>query len=276
MIELEKHLKIAILNLMPNKIETEKQLSKALGYNNYKLEFTFLRTGSYIPKNTDLQYLKSKYKLIDEIISNKYHGFICTGAPVERLPFDSVDYIDETKKIMNWARTNTLSSYYICWGANLALNHFYGIEKIVFNKKLSGIYEHEIVNHEANLMNGLNRKVKLPVSRFSGVKKSDIESINDLELLLYSKVAGSGLIANLSYNEYYNFNHFEYDATTLAVEYKRDLSNGMKIDIPVNYFPNNNPNFLPINCWRTDGTIFFNNWLKSIKQINNKRKVKKA
>tara|TARA_S200000501_G_scaffold54907_1_gene44986 strand:- start:45227 stop:46063 length:837 start_codon:yes stop_codon:yes gene_type:complete len=273
---LEKYVKIAVLNLMPNKIETEKQLSKALGYNNYKIDFTFLRTRSYTPKNTDLQYLKNKYKSIDEIISNNYDGFICTGAPVERLPFDSVDYLDEIKEIMNWARANILSSYYICWGANVALNHFYDIKKVVYNQKLSGVYEHDIIKHRTNLMNGLSGKVKLPVSRFSGIKKSDIELINELELLLYSKVTGSGLIANLKYSEYYNFNHFEYDAKTLADEYKRDLSNGIKIEMPTNYFPSNNPNFSPINSWKKDGTIFFNNWLKSIRRAKDKLKIEKA
>jgi len=257
-------MKIAVLNLMPNKIETENQLKKSLSQNNYNIEYTFIRTESYEPKNSDPGYLESNYKTIRDILSEEFQGFICTGAPVETLPFDSVLYMHELTQIIQWARENTISSYYICWGANAALHYFYGIEKILYEKKFSGVFDHEIINTDSKLMGGFSGKIKIPVSRFAGVKKEDVDAEPDLELLLYSKISGPCLLTSKTYKEYYNFNHFEYDADTLSNEYHRDINNGIKIEIPVNYFPNNDPNNTPINCWEIHGTLFFNNWLKNI------------
>ena len=257
-------MRIVVLNLMPNKIETENQLKKSLGNNDYDLEFTFLRTATYHSKNSDPVYLDENYKIIDDIISEHFEGFICTGAPVETLPFESVLYMDELTQIIRWARNNTISSYYICWGANVALYYFYGIEKVLYEKKFSGIYDHEILIPDANLMDGLSGIVKMPVSRFAGVKKEDIDAVEDLELLLYSRQSGPCLIASKTYSEYFNFNHFEYDAETLSNEYHRDIKNGMEIGLPLNYFPNDNPDQTPIKCWANNSTLFFNNWLKSM------------
>ena len=269
---MEQFMKIAVLNLMPNKVETENQLQKSLGKNNYGLEFTFLRTATYQSKNSDPAYLEENYKIIDDVLSEEFHGFICTGAPVETLPFESVLYMDELTKIIQWAREKTISSYYICWGANVALYYFYGIEKILYEKKFLGVYDHEIIDPGANLMDGLSGTIKIPVSRSSGVRKDDIDAEPDLELLLYSEESGPCLIASKTHNEYYNFNHFEYDADTLSKEYHRDRKNGMEIDIPVNYFPNNNPNNDPVKCWDIHGTLFFNNWLQNIYLYSNSKK----
>ena len=265
-------MKIAVLNLMPNKVETEDQLQKSLGQNNYGLEFTFLRTATYQPKNSDPAYLEANYKIIDDVLSEEFHGFICTGAPVETLPFESVLYMEELTQIIQWARKKTDSSYYICWGANVALYYFYGIEKIVYKKKFSGVFDHEIIDPDANLMDGLSGTIKIPVSRFSGVRRDDIDAEPDLELLLYSEESGPCLIASKTHNEYYNFNHFEYDADTLSKEYHRDIKNGMEIDIPVNYFPNNDPNNDPVKCWDIHGTLFFNNWLQNMYLYSNSKK----
>ena len=265
-------MKIAVLNLMPNKVETENQLQKSLGQNNYGLEFTFLRTATYQPKNSDPAYLEANYKIIDDVLSEEFHGFICTGAPVETLPFESVLYMEELTQIIQWARKKTDSSYYICWGANVALYYFYGIEKIVYEKKILGVFDHEIIDPDANLMDGLSGTIKIPVSRFSGVRRDDIDAEPDLELLLYSEESGPCLIASKTHNEYYNFNHFEYDADTLSKEYHRDIKNGMEIDIPVNYFPNNDPNNDPVKCWDIHGTLFFNNWLQNMYLYSNSKK----
>ena len=265
-------MKIAVLNLMPNKVETEDQLQKSLGQNNYGLEFTFLRTATYQPKNSDPAYLEANYKIIDDVLSEEFHGFICTGAPVETLPFESVLYMEELTQIIQWARKKTDSSYYICWGANVALYYFYGIENIVYEKKILGVFDHEIIDPDANLMDGLSGTIKIPVSRFSGVRRDDIDAEPDLELLLYSEESGPCLIASKTHNEYYNFNHFEYDADTLSKEYHRDIKNGMEIDIPVNYFPNNDPNNDPVKCWDINGTLFFNNWLQNMYLYSNSKK----
>ena len=256
-------MKILILNLMPNKIETERHLKNSLNTGAKKIDFTFLRTASYQSKNSDFDYLKQNYKVFSEIDNEKFDGFICTGAPVETLPFKSVKYINELNKIMKWARENTKSSYYICWGANAALYYFYGIEKIIYKKKFSGIFEHEIVDSNSKAIRGLNGKIKIPVSRFAGVRKTDIDSEKDLNLLLYSQESGPCLIENTAHNEYYNFNHFEYEANTLLNEYVRDKKSNMEIDIPINYFPNDNPKKTPVNCWVENGVVFFNNWLNN-------------
>ena len=266
-------MKIAVLNLMPNKVETENHLQKSLGQNDYDIEYTFLRTATYQSKNSDPAYLEANYKIIDDIISEEFHGFICTGSPVETLPFESVLYMDELTQIMQWARNKTYSSYYICWGANVALYHFYGIEKILHEKKFSGIYDHDIIAPGTNLMNGLNGIIKIPVSRFAGVRRADIDAEPDLELLLYSEESGPCLITSKAHNEYYNFNHFEYDADTLSKEYHRDIKNGMEIDMPVNYFPNNNPQNEPVKCWDIHGTLFFNNWLQNMYICSNSKKT---
>ena len=266
-------MKIAVLNLMPNKVETENHLQKSLGKNDYDIEYTFLRTATYQSKISAHGYLEANYKIIDDIISEEFHGFICTGSPVETLPFESVLYMDELIQIMQWARNKTYSSYYICWGANVALYYFYGIEKILHEKKFSGIYDHDIIAPGTNLMNRLNGIIKIPVSRFAGVRRADIDAEPDLELLLHSEESGPCLITSKAHNEYYNFNHFEYDADTLSKEYHRDIKNGIEIDMPVNYFPNNNPQNEPVKCWDIHGTLFFNNWLQNMYICSNSKKT---
>ena len=257
-------MEILVLNLMPNKIETENHLKKSLNKKTKKVNFTFLRTESYQSKNTDLDYLNKNYKVFSEINDKNFDGFICTGAPVETLPFESVVYIKELNQIMQWARENTNSSYYICWGANAALFYFYGIEKIIYQKKFSGVFEHKIIDPNSKAMKGLNGKIKIPVSRFAGVRKEDVEAIKELSLILYSNESGPCLIENKLHNEYYNFNHFEYNSDTLLNEYLRDNRSGMVIDIPKNYFPNDDVNKTPINCWKENGAIFFDNWLNNL------------
>jgi len=256
-------MEILVLNLMPNKIETENHLKQSLNKKERKVKLTFLRTESYLSKNTNLEYLNQNYKVFSEINDKTFDGFICTGAPVENLPFESVIYIKELNQIMQWARDNTNSSYYICWGANAALYYFYGIEKIIYEKKFSGVFEHKIIDPNSVAMKGLSGKIKMPVSRFAGVRADDIEATKELSMLLYSSESGPCLIENKLHKEYYNFNHFEYDANTLLNEYVRDTNSGMVIDIPKNYFPDNDINRSPENCWKKDGEIFFNNWLNN-------------
>ena len=252
-------MKILVLNLMPNKIETEKQIKKVYN-NNSKIKFTFLRTESYKSKNTDFNYLKTNYKVFDEIANNKFDGFICTGAPVEKIDFDKVIYWEELKIIFNWVRKKSLYSYFICWGAQAALKIFYNIDKYSLNEKLSGIYPQEVIG-SSSILSNLQKPLFIPVSRFTGIKSNDIKKISDLELLIYSKESGPCLIENKKYKEHYNFNHFEYSTKTLELEYKRDKKRGLNVNIPINYFIDDNPNDKPINCWNKNAIIFYNNWL---------------
>ena len=262
-------MKILVLNLMPNKIETENQITNVLKNKNFELEFTFLRTASYKSKNTDFSYLEKNYKVFDEISNLKFDGFICTGAPVEKMRFNKVIYWDELKTIFKWVRKNSIPSYYICWGAQAALKIFYEIEKFTLNQKLSGIFD-QIIMKENKILKNLKKPIFIPVSRFTGTKMQKVLKKKDLEILLYSKKTGPCLIANKKFNEYYNFNHFEYSTGTLNDEYSRDKKNNFNINIPENYYPKNNPKNKPINCWSENAIIFYNNWLNEIFFINKK------
>ena len=257
-------LKIAVLNLMPNKIETEQQLKKKIVGLNKNLEFIFIKTSTYTPKNTDINYLNKFYFELNDIKSENFDGFICTGAPLEKIPFESVIYWNELTEIFNWSRKNIFSSYFICWGAQAALYHYYGIKKYLIGKKLSGIFNQKKMKKDEKLTKQLSSEIPVPVSRYATTKISDINKIKELTLILNSNISGPCLIANKNNNEYYNFNHFEYDFDTLKKEYLRDLKIDSKTPIPSNYFPENNPQNDPIDCWSNNSTIFFNNWLNLI------------
>ena len=257
-------MEILVLNLMPNKIETENQISKVCEGKNFEITFTFLRTASYKSKNTDFSYLKNNYKVFNQISSLSFDGFICTGAPVEKMNFDQVIYWDEITNIFKWVRKNSIPSYYICWGAQAALKIFYEIEKFTLNQKLSGIFNQSIMK-KTRILKNLKKPISIPVSRFTGTKIEDVyKKKRDLEILLYSKKTGPCLISNKKYSEYYNFNHFEYSTETLNNEYKRDKKNNLKINIPENYFLDDNPSQKPINGWNENAMIFYNNWLNEI------------
>ena len=257
-------LKIAVLNLMPKKIETEKQLKKKIVGLNKSINFTFIKTATYTPKNTDIDYLNKFYFEFDEIKNKDFDGFICTGAPLEKIPFESVIYWDELTKILNWCKKNIFSSFFICWGAQAALYHYYKIEKHLMKEKISGIYSQKKMLKNEELTKQFSSEILVPVSRYATTKISDIDKNKELTLILNSNISGPCLIANKNNNEYYNFNHFEYDFDTLKNEYIRDLKIDAKTPIPSNYFPKNNPKNKPIDCWSSNSTIFFNNWLSLI------------
>ena len=256
-------LKIAVLNLMPNKIETEQQLKKKISGLNKNPDFTFIKTATYTSKNTDLNYLNKFYYELNDIKNVNFDAFICTGAPLEKIPFESVIYWNELTEIFDWSRKNIFSSYFICWGAQAALYHYYGIKKYLMKKKLSGIFNQKKMLNDS-LIKQFPLEILVPVSRYATTKISDIKKNTDLTLILNSNISGPCLIANKNNNEYYNFNHFEYDFDTLKNEYLRDLKLDHRTPLPSNYFPDNNPQKKPIDCWSENSTIFFNNWLNLI------------
>ncbi len=255
---------ILILNLMPNKIETENQFYGLFGKLDSKVELTFLRTATYEPKNTSKSYLDNHYKVISELNLDQYDGFICTGSPVETLPFEAVEYWNELLQIFERIHQHELPGYYICWGAQAVLNYRYGIQKVLFPKKQFGVFDHSLIDSPNPMIEGISKNVQIPVSRYTGVNREDIIANSELDILLDSKEAGLCLIANNRYNEYYNFNHFEYDTHTLEKEYKRDISSGLDMDIPKNYYPKNIPDNIPANCWESNAVKVFNNWIKII------------
>ena len=254
-------LKIIILNLMPTKIATETQLMRLLGNSPLQVDVELLQMASHKSKNTDEEHLTKFYKTLDEIRDEKFDGMIVTGAPVELMDFEEVDYWDELCEVFRWARKHVYSTMYICWGAQAGLYFNYGIQKHTLPKKLFGIYNHMILNPKHPLMRGFDDYFLVPHSRYTGVESSEIEAVPQLEILATSKKAGVAIICSKNGREFYLLGHCEYDYDTLAKEYYRDVEKGIDIQMPYNYFPENNVNRKPVMTWRSHGSLLYQNWL---------------
>lgn len=254
-------LKLAILNIMPTKIVTETQLLRLLGNTPLQVDVTFLRTSTHASKNTPLEHLESFYRTFEQIRGQKFDGLIITGAPVERLEFNQVNYWDELKDIMSWSKNNVYSTMHICWGAQAGLYYNYGIEKHVLDKKLSGVFLHQTLGGSQKLIRGYDDYFYAPHSRYTGVKREDVDKHPELTVLAQSEQAGVYLIIGRNGREVYIMGHPEYDNDTLALEYRRDLEKGILPEIPENYFPDGNVNERPLNLWRGHANLLFSNWL---------------
>ena len=254
-------LKIIILNLMPTKIATETQLMRLLGNSPLQVDVELLQMASHKSKNTDEEHLTKFYKTLDEIRDEKFDGMIVTGAPVELMDFEEVDYWDELCEVFRWARKHVYSTMYICWGAQAGLYFNYGIKKHTLPKKLFGIYNHMILNPKHPLMRGFDDYFLVPHSRYTGVESKEIEAVPQLEILATSKKAGVAIICSKNGREFYLLGHCEYDYDTLAKEYYRDVEKGIDIQMPYNYFPDNNVNRKPVMTWRSHGSLLYQNWL---------------
>ena len=254
-------LKIGILNLMPIKIQTENQLLRYLSNTPLQVDITLLQTKSYTGNHTPLEHLEKFYRYIDDVKNEKFDGLIITGAPVEKMDFEEVDYWDELKDIMEWSKTHVYSTVHICWGAQAALYHHYDIPKYQLDKKLFGVFKHRNNLEHDNLTRGLNDIFYAPHSRHTEVKREDIEKVEDLEILSESDEAGVFIVANKSRRQIFITGHLEYDRDTLKGEYLRDLSKGLPIDIPKNYFENDDVTSTPLVTWRESANIVFGNWL---------------
>lgn len=254
-------LKIVILNLMPTKIETETQLLRLLGNTPLQVDVELLQMASHKSKNTSYHHLTTFYKTFDEICDKKFDGMIITGAPVELLPFEEVDYWDELCRVLDWAKTNVYSTFSLCWGAQAALYHYYGVKKVALKEKLSGIYSQKLLNPLHPLTRGFDDTFKLPHSRNTGVLKEDIEKHQELEILALSKDAGVSIVCKKNGRQFFILGHPEYDRQTLANEYFRDKNKGINPNIPCNYFPQNNVLKTPVMSWRSHATLLYTNWL---------------
>lgn len=254
-------LNILILNLMPEKEKTETQLLRLLGNTPLQVNVNFLRTASYESTHTSKQHLEQFYTNFAQIRTQKFDGMIITGAPVELLEFEQVKYWDELTEIMDWANKNVFSTLHICWGAQAALYYHYGINKFELDHKCSGIYSHRIFEQNDLLLRGFDDEFFAPHSRYTDVSIEAIKQHPELKLLAASHDAGALLITSIDRKNVMVTGHFEYDSDTLAQEYERDLAKGLKIHIPQNYFPNNDPVQPPINRWRSHGHLLFSNWL---------------
>lgn len=254
-------LKIIILNLMPTKLETETQLLRLLSNSPLQLDIEFLQVATHKAKNVSKSHMDKFYKTFDEVNENKYDGMIITGAPVEQMEFEEVDYWDELCKIMDWSKTNVYSTFHICWGAQAALYYHYGIKKYKTSKKIFGIFPHTCLDDTHPLMRGLDDVYYVPHSRHTEIKMSDIAQVKDLQIISYSEEAGVHIVSDMECRNFFVTGHSEYDRDTLAKEYFRDLSKGLDIDMPVNYFPNNDTNLVPKMTWKGTANLIFNNWL---------------
>lgn len=254
-------LKIIILNLMPTKLETETQLLRLLSNSPLQLDIEFLQVATHKAKNVSKSHMDKFYKTFDEVNENKYDGMIITGAPVEQMEFEEVDYWDELCKIMDWSKTNVYSTFHICWGAQAALYYHYGIKKYKTPKKIFGIFPHTCLDETHPLMRGLDDVYYVPHSRHTEIKMSDIAQVKDLQIISYSEEAGVHIVSDMECRNFFVTGHSEYDRDTLAKEYFRDLSKGLDIDMPVNYFPNNDTNLVPKMTWKGTANLIFNNWL---------------
>jgi len=254
-------LKVIILNIMPKKIETESQLLRLLSNTPLQVDVELLQMASHVSRNTSQGHLEAFYKTFDEIKDNRYDGMIITGAPVELLEYEAVDYWDEITKIMEWSKTHVFSTLYICWGAQAGLYYHFGIPKYPLEQKMFGIFPHRAEVSNCQLLRGFDDVFYVPHSRNTEIRREDIERIPQLEILTSSDISGVHIVANKNGRQYFITGHSEYDRDTLANEYRRDLDKGIDIQIPYNYFPNDDPDNVPLFSWRCTANLMFSNWL---------------
>ena len=254
-------LEILILNLMPTKVVTETQFARLLGNTPLQVHLEFLHTRSHVATHVSAEHLFTFYKTFDEVRDRRYDGMIITGAPVEQLPFEDVEYWQELCSIMDWSRTHVHSTLHICWGAQAALYHHYGIKKVPLEKKLFGVFPHTVVRTQSPLFRGFDDVFYIPHSRYTENRLEDIQKVPELELLAISQQAGVFAVKSADNRRFFITGHPEYDPETLANEYFRDVNKGIDINIPDNYFPNNDPKQPPLVRWRSAAQLFYTNWL---------------
>lgn len=254
-------LRIALLNLMPTKIATETQILRCLSNTPLQIEVDLVQTSTYQSTHTPEDHLLKFYTTFDEIKNNYYDGFIITGAPVEKMDFEEVDYWDELTEIMEWSKTHVHSTFHICWGAQAGLYYHYGIQKHLLPKKLSGIYKHTVMHPKEPLFRGFDDEFFAPHSRYTGIDKQEILDRDVLYLMSNSEEAGPYIISARGGRQIFVLGHSEYDADTLAKEYERDVNKGINPDIPVNYFQDDDPSKPPMVRWRSHAMLLYTNWL---------------
>jgi homoserine O-succinyltransferase len=259
-------LQIGLLNLMPNKIKTEVQMARLVGASPLQVEFSLVRIGNHKAKNTSEEHLLSFYETWDEVKDRKFDGFIITGAPVETIAYEDVTYWDEMQKILDWTETNVHSTMNVCWGAMAAIYHFHDVPKHALKEKAFGVYRHRNLSPSSVYLNGFSDDFQVPVSRWTEVRRADVQKHDDLEILMESEEMGLCLVHEKKGKRLYMFNHVEYDSTSLSDEYFRDVKAGIPIKMPHDYFPHNDDTLPPQNRWRSHAHLLFGNWINEIYQ----------
>lgn len=254
-------LKIAILNLMPTKIATETQLLRLIGNSPLQVEITLLRTITHESKNTPEEHLLTFYQTIEDVQDQRFDGLVITGAPVEHLPFEEVDYWEELKYIMEWRKHHAFATFYVCWGAQAGLYHFFGVPKYPLPEKMFGVFPHTLNHRNVPLFRGFDDVFYAPHSRHTEIRRADIEGIPDLEILSESEEAGVYIVATRDGRQIFVTGHSEYDPLTLKGEYDRDVRLGLPINIPKNYYPGDDPRQEPVVRWRGHSNLLYVNWL---------------
>ncbi len=254
-------LKILILNLMPNKQETEVQLLRLLSNTPLQLEVSFLHMESHVSKNTSEDYLQEFYKVFTDIREQKFDGMIITGAPVEHLDYEEVNYWDELTEIFEWTKTNVNSTFHICWGAQAGLYYHYGVPKYRLDKKVFGVFPHTKVYKHEDLLRGFDDIFYVPHSRHTEVREEDIEKVKELNILSASEESGVYIVSDEDGSQIFVMGHSEYDSDTLKNEYFRDVEKGLDIDIPKHYFKNDDPKEGPLSMWKAHSSLLYTNWL---------------
>lgn len=259
-------LQIGLLNLMPNKIRTETQFARLIGATPLQVDLTLIKITSHTPKNTPAEHMLAFYDNWEDVKHRKFDGLIVTGAPVELFEFEEVNYWPELSRILDWTQSNVHSTFCICWGAQAALYHFYGVPKHRLASKAFGVYCHRNLNPSSPYLRGFSDDFSVPVSRWTENHRADLPDNEGLEVLMESDEAGLCLINDPRHRALYMFNHIEYDTTSLAEEYRRDIAGNKPITIPANYFPGNDPGLPPENRWRSHAHLLFGNWINEVYQ----------
>ncbi len=259
-------LRIGLLNLMPNKIKTETQFARLIGASPLQVDLQLISTGSHTPKNTSQEHMLAFYQSWQDVKEQHFDGLIITGAPVELLPFEQVNYWHELTQIFDWTKTHVHSTFNICWAAQAAIHHFHGVPKYTLAEKVFGIYGHRNLDHASPYLRGFADDFVMPISRWTEVRKADLPATRQLRVLLESEEKGLCMIDDLANRQLLMFNHIEYDTESLGDEFRRDIAAHKKIAVPANYFPANDPNQPPQNRWRAHAHLLFGNWINQVYQ----------
>jgi homoserine O-succinyltransferase len=259
-------LRIALLNLMPMKIDTENQFARLIGATPLQIDLCLIRMSEHKTKNTASEHMEEFYRPFNVIKKEKFDGLIITGAPIEHLEFSNVTYWKEMVEVINWTQTNVHSTLGVCWGGMAMINYFHGIQKHILQKKAFGCFRHQNLAPSSPYLRGFSDDFVVPVSRWTEMKQKEIDAVKELRTLLGSNNTGPCLIEDLKHRALYIFNHFEYDSITLKQEYDRDTQNGKEINIPGHYYLNNDPTQRPLNRWRSHAHLLYGNWINEIYQ----------
>ncbi|GAA6207379.1 homoserine O-succinyltransferase [Cognatishimia sp. WU-CL00825] len=259
-------LRIGLLNLMPKKIQTENQFARLIGATALQIEFSLIRMSEHQTKNTAAEHMAEFYRPFSEVKASgeKFDGLIITGAPIEHMPFEDVTYWDELCEVFDWTQTNVHSTFGVCWGGMAMINYFHGVKKHLLDAKLFGCFRHQNLDESSHYLRGFSDDCVIPVSRWTEMKQSEIDAASGLKTLLASEDAGPCLVEDPKRRGLYIFNHFEYDSDTLKQEYDRDIANGTPINVPMNYYPNDDPSQKPQNRWRSHAHLLYGNWITEV------------